>query len=356
MVALALHELPKSGLGCCQVSPKLSDPPVAVVREQVETDMIKVPDWFHDAMVDHAFRVNAAIDRHAAKASAEMELVKLDLWKLQQQQPPHTAHACNNNNDTNNAGDDELKQLGRRVEELAETLLRQQCTLQEVLTQMVPLAQAAAIAQQRCNDTDRRLNNAMDSTQVKSGTFSKQLPFPVCDASGGSVSQEQLLKACWEVEASISKRLEEADTDMRNFVLDHVTHVQDFAQGLEASIKRSTRTKLVEERIRRVSLKMDLTLEAVKATVYSVSHKKKSVFTRSNSRLFGAAQPKQQQELEEDNDQLMNKALASVEEASKVLTESVSDVHIVTGSERRDRFKAMESSSSSGIMSTSTVG
>jgi len=255
----------------------------AFVRDQAENNLIKVPDWFHEAMVDHAFRVDATINRHAAKASTEMESVKLDLWKLQQQQQHHKGGRSTH--DSNNAGADQLKRLGRRVEEMAESLQHQQITLQEVLERMKSVVQATAIAQRRCDDADGRLRDALNSGSIAThdnsacktaSNPSTALHVPLSDQSGRSKTeaqstliserfggskmesqrmlilersgsleqqlssgpeQQQTLKACRELEATISAKMEEDEKAMRNFVEVHVSKVQDFAVVLEGSIK-----------------------------------------------------------------------------------------------------------------------
>jgi len=239
-----------------------------------------VPDWFHEAMVDHVFSVDATISSHAAKTATEIESVKLELCKLQQQQ--HNNSSCSAH-DSSNAGGDVIKHLGRRVEEIAESLQHQQCTVQEVLGWMVSLVQATNLAKRRCDDADGCLQNVLNSMNIATKDkpdypgVSRPAPNVHSDQSRGSEHQQkQAFKECRELEATISAKLDTDEKVMKSFVEDQVQIVQAFAVELEARIKQcDVRMDCITEASETVKGVLRQTVQAVKTIRWELANEKK---------------------------------------------------------------------------------
>mmetsp|Transcript_120088 Transcript_120088/g.233930 ORF Transcript_120088/g.233930 Transcript_120088/m.233930 type:complete len:344 (+) Transcript_120088:56-1087(+) len=236
---------------------------------------LDVPEWFHEALTDHAFRVDAAINRQATKASTEMESVKLDLWEL-----------------------------GCRVEEMGKSLQHQQNKLQEVVERTLSLAQTAAIMQQCCENTDRRLHDAFNSRNEASHDKSNSPGFfwpsmMLGLASGGQgqcqhpfqgsdQQHQQISKACWELEARTTTKRNVEMSAMRQLLEEQIWHVQDVAVGLDESIKRyDGRMDDVEENIRMLNKTLHYMLQATKSMGLAIKRESGMTPITQSWKLFG---------------------------------------------------------------------
>lgn len=301
--------------------------------------------------MDHVFRVDDVINR-------QMESVKLDLWKLQQQEQFDGSRGTH---DSGNVGGHQLKRLGHRVEEMNKSLQHQQCALQELLGRLASLVQATVIVQQRCDDTDRRLREALNSSNVATQDNSDcskaswhHLPpsmvphVPVSDRSGNSEHrQEQTLKACQHLEATISAKMDNEEKTMRLFVEDHVLRVQEFAVALEGDVKQcNVRMEGMEEATETVTHVLQKTVQAVKALRKELTKEHWDISTG----LFSKTKKNQDAELEtlhEVDEQLME-AFESVEQMGAAL-ESGRNSFGSRSSPQGDPFRMLQGSTSNAI-------